>query len=794
MTAARDIVATIDGSFSPFSHLHRKAEWNSGDPVLETIDCLATEHDWRLLIAAVFVCVVGTVTCMRLFVQSQTRMRTDRLLLLMAAGLVGGVAVWTTHFVAMLAFQPGTRFDYDIIDTLGSLLIVTSGAAVGLLIASQLRSMPGRILGGVLIGAAVSAMHYTGMSAVRLQGFFTWDPSLVIGGVVLSSLLWGAALAVIGVGGWRRTAGAAALAVLGICSLHFSGMAAADITIDPTLPLIESGSGVRMGVSVAAFAAFLVTAAAVVEALSFWSRASMLTQLREAIDAMPDGLAFYDSHDRLVIWNARYAEINPEIADILAQGATFRQIVQIGIDKGHYPEAEGREAEWLEERLTARSRLSCAIEQKTSDDRWLKVQDRRTADGGVVTLVNDITDLKRDAEILAAARDAAEAANRAKSEFLANMSHEIRTPLNGVIGVAQALSGTPMNERQQEMLELIRSSGATLQHLLSDILDLARVESGRMELRNEPFDLAKAVNEAAQLYAAQAEEKGLRFFVDTPEDTRVWIDGDVVRLKQVLTNLVSNAVKFTTQGLVSLSVSRGVGAAGEPVFRFMVEDTGVGFDAAARARLFSRFEQADGTITRRFGGTGLGLAICRELAGMMGGDLDCESEPGGGSTFILTAPLKEIAAPALETAPVEVSSAASDRPLRVLLSDDHPTNRKVVELILSQIDVELIITEDGAEALAAFRDDTFDVVLMDMQMPVMDGLTATREIRLHETAMGAPRTPVVMLTANALPEHMAAAREAGADHHLSKPFGAEALIELVQNLARNAAALDEVAA
>ena len=761
--------------------------------MLETIDCLATEHDWRLLIAAVFVCVVGTVTCMRLFVQSQHRMRTDRLLLLMAAGLVGGVAVWTTHFVAMLAFQPGTRFDYDIIDTLGSLLIAASGAAVGLLIASQLRSMPGRILGGVLIGATVSAMHYTGMSAVQLQGFFTWDPSLVIGGVILSSLLWGAAMAVIGIGGWRRTAGAAGLAVIGICSLHFSGMAAADITIDPTLPLIESGSGIRMGISVAAFAAFLITAAAVVEALSFWSRASMLTQLREAIDAMPDGLAFYDSHDRLVIWNARYAEINPEIADILTQGATFREIVQTGIDRGHYPEAEGREAEWLDERMTARSRLSCAMEQKTSDDRWLKVQDRRTADGGVVTLVNDITELKRDAEILAAARDAAEAANRAKSEFLANMSHEIRTPLNGVIGVAQALSGTPMNERQQEMLELIRSSGATLQHLLSDILDLARVESGRMELRSEPFDLAKAVNEAAQLYAAQAEEKGLRFFVEAPEDTRVWIDGDVVRLKQILTNLVSNAVKFTTQGLVSLSISRGVGAEGEPVFRFMVSDTGVGFDAAARARLFSRFEQADGTITRRFGGTGLGLAICRELAGMMGGDLDCESEPDGGSTFILTVPLNEVAAPMRETAPVEVSSAQPDRPLRVLLADDHPTNRKVVELVLSQIEVELVVTEDGAEALAAFRDRAFDVVLMDMQMPVMDGLTATREIRLHETAMGAARTPVVMLTANALPEHMAAAREAGADHHLSKPFGADALIELVTTLA-NGPELEEAAA
>jgi len=762
--------------------------------VRETLTFLANEHDWRLLIAAVFVCLLGTATCMRLFNESQNRKRSERDMVLLVAGLVGGVTVWTTHFVGMLAHHPVTRFDYDLLATAGSLVIAASGVAAGLLVAVHLRSSAGRVLGGVLAGASVSAMHYTGMAAVKLQGVITWDAGLVTGGVIASCVLWAAALLVLG-HGWRRTAVASLLAAMGICALHFSGMAAAQITFDPALPAIQENASSRMAIGAAVLAAILITSAAVVEALNAWSRTSMLTQLREAIDAMPDGLAFYDAHDRLVIWNARYAEINPEIAEILKRGATFREIVQTGIDQGHYPEAEGREAEWLDERMTARTHLSCAMEQKTSDGRWLRVQDRRTADGGVVTLVNDITDLKRNAEILAGARDAAEAANRAKSEFLANMSHEIRTPLNGVIGVAQALSGTPMNDRQQEMLELIRSSGVTLQHLLSDILDLARVESGRLELRPEPFDLHKAVNEAAQLYCSQAEQKGLRFFVDAPEDTQVWVDGDVVRLKQILTNLVSNAVKFTSQGFVSLSVSRGQDADGAPVFRFMVEDTGIGFDSAARARLFSRFEQADGAITRKFGGTGLGLAICRELAGMMSGHLDCESEPAGGSTFILTLPLREVAATVPETAPDRHSQAATGRPLRVLVADDHPTNRKVVELVLSQIEVELVMVEDGAQALSAFRDGDFDVVLMDMQMPVMDGLTATREIRLHEAAMGAPRTPVVMLTANALPEHMDAAREAGADRHLSKPFGAEALIEMVTDLAAGLEpALDDAAA
>ncbi len=516
------------------------------------------------------------------------------------------------------------------------------------------------------------------------------------------------------------------------------------------------------------------------------SRSAALDRLREAIDAMPDGLAFYDADDRLVIWNARYAEINPEIAPLLQVGRPFTEILRAGLAKGHYSEAIGREEEWLAARLEARRQPSCSLEQQTTDDRWLRVQDRRTADGGVVTVINEISDLKRDARALKKARDAAEAANRAKSEFLANMSHEIRTPLNGVIGVAQVLARTELDDRQREMVELVRSSGITLQQLLSDILDLARVESGRMELRNEPFDLAQAVREAGQLYAAAAADKGLQFFVDIAPEAQTWVSGDVVRLKQVLTNLVSNAVKFTSQGFVSLTAAPAGDRDGRPAFRFTVEDTGVGFDAADKERLFSRFEQADGSITRRFGGSGLGLAICRQLAAMLGGDLDCESEPGGGSAFILTLPLDRAEAPA--AAETEAPVACEGCRLRVLLADDHPTNRRVIELILSQADVDLTLAENGAEAVEAFRADRFDLVLMDMQMPVMDGLSATREIRRIETAGGLPRTPVVMLTANALPEHVNAADSAGADRHMSKPINAQTLLETVAELAAPAAA------
>ena len=347
--------------------------------------------------------------------------------------------------------------------------------------------------------------------------------------------------------------------------------------------------------------------------------------------------------------------------------------------------------------------------------------------------------------------------------------------------LAEVLSQTDLSQDQHEMLRLISASGATLQQLLSDILDLARVESGRLSLAAAPFDLAQAVRDAGQLYAAPARAKGLQFFVDVDPNAEVWAVGDMVRVKQILTNLVSNSVKFTQTGFVRLTVERAADRLGQAMFRFSVEDTGVGFDGACRERLFARFEQADGSITRRFGGTGLGLAICRQLTEMMGGMIDCESEPGGGSAFLVNLPLEltEAPAPAVEEAPAVQAEA---RPLSILLADDHPTNRKVIELILSQLDVALTSVENGAQAVDAFDSGAFDVIFMDMQMPVLDGLAATQAIRDLEAATGRPATPLVMLTANALPEHVEAGRKAGADRHLSKPVSVQALLDCVREL------------
>jgi signal transduction histidine kinase/ActR/RegA family two-component response regulator len=754
--------------------------------------CLTVEHDLRWTLAAAMLCIFGLGTAFRLLVEARSLQRARRREVALIGAVVGGVAAFSTHFVAMQGYDAGGEVRYGLVLTLVSLALGVGGVALGSVILMIRSSRLFRGLGGMVGLSGVAAMHFVGIAALDLPGRVVgWDPVLagaaVVGGLGMA-LLTGAVVYGKGAARFMATCVSGALSII---VLHFTAMSAMAVTPEAAA-VATTGLGPTFPAStmlavLTVMVMSIVAVAGAVAWMGYFSRSSALNQIREAIDAMPDGLAFFDAEDRLVLWNNRYDEVNPELSSNLQAGMTFREIIQIGLGEGLYAEAKGREDEWIKERMESRRALSAMMEQRIAGDRWLRVADRRTAAGGIVTVCTDITDLKNDAKALVEARDAAEAANAAKSQFLANMSHEIRTPLNGVIGVAQALAGTNLSPQQAEMLELIQSSGRTLQVLLSDILDLARVESGRMELSEEAFDLGRAVRDAARLYEASAREKGLQFFVEiTPEADR-WIAGDAVRLKQILTNLVSNAVKFTTEGFVSLTAAEGPQRNGAQMLRFSVEDTGIGFDCQTRERLFSRFEQADGAITRKFGGSGLGLAISRQLAEMMGGELDCESEPDGGSAFILTVPFKAAEPPAAAGGALVEDETGDRRTVRVLLADDHPVKRRVVEMIQAQADEAQTSLEDGAQALEALRESDFDLILMDMQMPVMDGLTATREIRLHEAAMGLERTAIVMLTANALPEHIVAAQAAGADLHLAKPFDAAVLLNLTATLPRAAA-------
>ena len=385
-------------------------------------------------------------------------------------------------------------------------------------------------------------------------------------------------------------------------------------------------------------------------------------------------------------------------------------------------------------------------------------------------------------QALSTARDAALSASESKSAFLANMSHEIRTPLNGVLGVVGALSLTPLTAPQQEMIQLIMASGQTLERLLSDILDLSKVESGRLGFETAPFCLGTAIADAVRLMRIRADDKGIAFGLDLGAGTDTWLVGDVVRVKQVVANLVSNAIKFTSHGRVDVTVRVRNQHGERQEITIEVRDTGIGFDPAAHAWMFQRFAQADGSITRRFGGSGLGLAISQGLAEAMGGEIKFSSETGVGSRFalVLTLP-RALASPEPELQPDDLSprldeATGSGRALRILLVEDNPTNQKVVCLILETQDVEITVASDGQEALSIFQQSSFDIILMDMHMPVMDGLTATRLIRAQELAESLPGTPIAMLTANTMDEHRQAAKAAGADHHITKPISPQSLI------------------
>ena len=378
---------------------------------------------------------------------------------------------------------------------------------------------------------------------------------------------------------------------------------------------------------------------------------------------------------------------------------------------------------------------------------------------------------------LAVARDAAEAASDAKSAFLATMSHEIRTPLNGVLGMTQAMSMDALSEAQRERLEVVRESAVALLALLNDVLDLSKIEAGKLDLEEIDFDLGEVMRGAHQAFTALANKKGLSFALDVAGAEGVY-RGDPTRVRQILYNLLSNAVKFTEQGEIRVYAE----LAGDGL-RIAVRDTGAGIPAHKLPLLFAKFSQVDASTTRRYGGTGLGLSICRQLAGLMGGDISVESVAGKGSCFTVQLPLLrtgEARGPSVLEAPRQ---ASVDRPLRVLAAEDNTVNQLVLKTLLHHVGVSPVIVADGAAALEAWQAEAWDLVLMDVQMPVMDGVAATRAIRSLELQSGRPRTTIIALSANAMAHQVASYIEAGMDGHLAKPIEIARLFEVVQTAA-----------
>ncbi len=475
---------------------------------------------------------------------------------------------------------------------------------------------------------------------------------------------------------------------------------------------------------------------------------------------------------------------SPEFVEVAGRTLTYEEASTPGWPILHPDDVEAVQQAFKRDLVTTPiGTAEARLVLPSGEHRWVQISAEPTFDerGGqtkVNGLVLDIDARKQQELALIAAEQAAQAAAEAKSQFLANMSHEIRTPMNGVLGVLHLLKKEHLSEEGQQLLREASDCGRMLSQLLDDVIDFSKVEAGRLELSPEPTDAVEVLRSVMGLLRPNAEAKGLELRAKA-DDRGVWIQADPVRLRQGLFNLVGNAIKFTSAGHVEVRLSVKT-RAGKRRLRFEIEDTGIGIPEAAQAGLFRRFQQADGSTSRRFGGSGLGLAITRRLAELMDGGVGFISAEGQGSTFWLeiSAP---VATPAVE---VEVDESTPLEGLRALVVEDNPTNRLVASKMLEALGIDVSMAEHGGLGVEAARQGGFDLILMDIQMPVMDGLEATRRIRALEGQIA--QVPIIGLTANAMSHQREAYVAAGMDGLVAKPISPAALIAEISRVVRQA--------
>ena len=515
-------------------------------------------------------------------------------------------------------------------------------------------------------------------------------------------------------------------------------------------------------------------------------------RLHGAISNMPVGLSMFDAEGKLIVCNQKFAEIcalGPELTSPgTAYGAIHKRELELTSDISLGADPEGSSAEHFQ---SADSAEAGTVLRELLDGRCLSVRVQPLNGGGWVAVHEDITPRRRAeeqnrlmVERLRAAQDelkravlAAESSNEAKSSFLANMSHEIRTPLNGILGMAQVLEREQLSLAQIEGVETILESGKTLMTLLNDVLDLSKIEAGKLNIEQTDGNLRDTFLYVQKLFLERAEEKDIELHVEIDEAVPLDLKFDHIRVRQCISNMVSNAIKFTNAGGVTISVQHEIIGDQEYLIRVDVTDTGIGISDEAVGQLFSEFSQADASTTRKYGGTGLGLAITRKLARLMGGDATATSVLGKGSTFSLT--FRALTGAARDTAPAWIQEKSADSAtlhgLRLLLVDDNTINRSVARLLLAPTGVIVTEAANGQEALDQLAHQTFDLVLLDVHMPVMDGIEAIKLIR----AADAPwrNVPVIALTADAMSGDRERLLSVGMTGYASKPIEQAALVQ-----------------
>ena len=490
-------------------------------------------------------------------------------------------------------------------------------------------------------------------------------------------------------------------------------------------------------------------------------------QLDTALDNLSQGLCLFDGEKRTVISNPRFREIYGFTEDQVRPGVPFGTILE------HIAARGARLDHPISETTEVRS-ANPEYVFRFDDGRVVLVRRAPTPDGGWVSTHDDITEAERAAAALKAAKEAAETASHAKSDFLAMMSHEIRTPMAGMMGMIDLLTGTDLDDEQRSLASIAHESARNLLTVVNNILDFSKLEAGQLTPEAISFSVKQSFSAVALLLTPKAHDRGLRLETSVSDQIPEYLNGDPSRLGQILLNLVGNAIKFTEQGSVRIEATHRLLAHDLIELRVEVSDSGMGIPPDVQASLFSPFTQADSSVSRIYGGTGLGLAICKQLCKTMGGDIGVESEPGRGSRFWFTLHCTRSASPPeMPAPPLAPAGVAEAGDLHILVAEDNAILRSLISKLLSRMGYHVDLACNGQEAVAAAREKPYDIVLMDMQMPVMDGISAAKAIR---TSSGPERdVPIIALTANALVGQRESCLAAGMNGFLTKPIQPDAL-------------------
>lgn len=711
------------------------------------------------------------------------RTRPEKIGWILSGAMAMGGGIWSMHFLGMIAYTMPVEIEYHLgLTALSIIPGILAGLVTVLIIAQNHISWRYTLPGAILVGGSIGVMHFSGMAAMQMEASMAYDPFLFAASIVVAVALAYIALTshvqlsknnTMGFGG-SKNALSSMLMAAAISGMHYMAMGA--VYFFPGTPMETTGfstSGITLALPMITFVLLVTTLSLTAAVARRYTKSASVMQA--FFDEATDGVVVADETGTITDFSPSAERMFGYLANEVL-GKNVSVLIPQSDRKDHSRHITNFSRSRRTKIVGMRRNLEAM--KKTGEQFTIEIGLTRAMIGGRQTLIATIHDISAQGDLERAERQTLEAekANQQKADFLATMSHEIRTPINGFMGMIHLLEMSDPSDEQAKYLKAAKQSASTLTTLLNDILDFSRLGAGKFELHNVPLNLPELLTSVHEAWHGVARDKGLRFETEFDENLPEFIMADGSRLRQILFNLASNATKFTDQGSIILRCKASPGGVDRIRLRFEMEDTGIGLPAEANGRIFEAFEQADAQTHQTHGGTGLGLAICKHIVDLYDGEIDVESSEPQGSKFWFEAgfALATSLATEIEGSEDPARETRVERSSRILVAEDNPANRMFLEILLDKMELETEVVENGEEAVQRLSESSFDLVLMDIQMPVMDGLTALQAIRKMPDPKKAS-TPIIAVTANAMASDRERYAQEGFDGYVSKPIDPAAL-------------------